>query len=1331
MSLLTVLLILIAILLLLAGTAIFLYLVIRRSRKISFAADQKTKAEPEKKEPSGTEFLQYSSDLELRTSFRRALRILKSYVTGRDYRYRAPWYLLAGESKSGKTSLLESNGLDESVKELIDRSGRRLNWYFFDGGVVMDVAGDFVLRNDGTSNQRGWNSILRLLQKHRPQRPLDGLVLTIPCTDLLTEGELDHQRRFDLEQKANSLYKKLWQAQKILGMRLPIYILVTKCDEVTGFSSFCKQLPEKLQRQMFGWSNPATIETAYRPEFVAQAFESIHKHLMWLQFEIYAEREEIEDADSLFLLPPTMQSMREALRVYTDCLFKQSAYHESYIFRGVYFCGEPGVQTDDLLQLPPINELTGAVDALPATTADETQRKPVFLADLFKEKIFTESSLAQPIRRIALSRNRTVLAAQVLSILIMVIGLGGLALTYGDLSRHEEELYRFLTEEHGDLKKIEAYRVEFRRSGVQVADENWLTRRQQLLESGEKKLLSGMARMNADRFNSPFIPTSWFSRINRRLETSIAATFRFVVFESLRADMQERGKTLLSAPQNHLSKMAAKEAAKKAESEKNDPAMADETADAGGPQFDGDFQLSMYVEELAEYRVNLERYNRLVGKDPDSLTTLRQLVTYLEHTPLPDEIDKDNYLYKQAIFIAQGRSLDAAQFYKESASRVGDLVEDFYATSFSEKGVTYDHLNDIAETEALLNRPEYTWLATYVFDPHSPFHGMTLSTALGELKKALQDLRRQEFMTREQVDYDLPFKSEQPRYQHLVRRVLVWDQDALREAIQLYDQYEEFVSTKSYQHTEYLDNSVKQAARGRLKTRMSRLFRNARQYQALAPSTEGSALRASLIAEIRNLQDAQPLLARVLQVSTPLGIDGEIRGTLSTQVDYLLRGIYRDFVAQRFYTMKNPDFAWWSGSQPVSYPTYDLASLEDLNGYLLVQRKNIAFLARDLAVPLLTFAAQQNIYAQSSFDWNEILSDLDAFDNKVPGNPIASLETFIAIDMDKVSIDSCSSTLKLTDSSRDYFLRIRNSMRATLYRRCNELARIKAVNDTLAALNNYREIQEAFNKNLSGGFPFTDLGLRPTYPDLDPSELLKFFRLFDAKEKAAHDALVRSADFGAAPEKATEFLAQVAKLREFFAPFLEKKQGPMFDFNVQFRVNKEQEIGANQIIDWNLEVGKQKFSYLSDSLNGRWVFGDPVRLTLRWAKDSPTVPVTTATPNAVQAKDRVAVFEYDDRWSLVTLLLRHGFMLKRTGTPAECDQGFDPDPYTLKFTVRTDPDPAGQPQQPALKTANAEVFMRLSLVTANKQEPLMLPCFPRKAPPVPILPVVLGTNEQE
>src|SRR5689334_728100 len=482
MSSFTVLLLLIAILLLLIGTAIFLYLVVKRSRKMAFAPEASAKAESEKKDGSGVEFLQYASDVELRSSFRRALRILKTYVTGRDYRYRAPWYLLAGESKSGKTSLLDFNGLNVSVKDLIDKNDRQLKWYFFDEGVVLDVAGDFVLRNDGTASHRGWNTILRLLQKHRPQRPLDGLVLAIPCTDLLSDAELTHKRRSELEHKATCLYKKLWQAQKILGMRLPVYLVVTKCDEITGFTSFCRQLPAKLHTQMFGWSNPATVETAYKPEFVSEAFASLHKHLSWLQFEIYAESDQIEDADDLFLFPSTLQSLRESLSVYLDCLFKQSAYHESYLFRGLYFCGEGDVQTNAVLEPVPVSEQAMTIDALPNFTPEAPEKKPIFLSDLFKKKIFVESALAQPIRRIALSRNRMVLAAQVLTILIIVIGGSGLAISYNRLARQEEELYRFLEEEEADLKKIEVYRNDRRHANATDMSEGWVNRREQLLE---------------------------------------------------------------------------------------------------------------------------------------------------------------------------------------------------------------------------------------------------------------------------------------------------------------------------------------------------------------------------------------------------------------------------------------------------------------------------------------------------------------------------------------------------------------------------------------------------------------------------------------------------------------------------------------------------------------------------------------------------------------------------------------------------------------------------------------------------------------------------------
>jgi type VI secretion system protein ImpL len=454
---------------------------------------------------------------------------------------------------------------------------------------------------------------------------------------------------------------------------------------------------------------------------------------------------------------------------------------------------------------------------------------------------------------------------------------------------------------------------------------------------------------------------------------------------------------------------------------------------------------------------------------------------------------------------------------------------------------------------------------------------------------------------------------------------------------------------------------------------------------------------------------------------------------LGEQGTYLLRGIHREFVSSRFYSTRQGNFDWWDGSQPVSYRTYDLGSGEDLAGYLNVQRKNIAFLGRDLVVPIVTFFASQNIYLQrgdSQVEWDEILADLDAYENKTPGNPISALEIFIRTEMDRASVDSCTGVGRvLDDRSTDYFLRIRNAMRQGFYARCTELGRIKAIEDTLAALENYREIEQSFNDNLRGGFPFGDVN----GPQLDPWAMLKFFRVLDNKEKAAREALNRSLAFGALPQRAMEFLDQAARAREFFAPFLEKKLGPVFDFKVQFRVKPEQpgqaEIGGNQVIDWQLEVGKKKFTYLNDDLTGRWIYGDPVRLTLRWANDSPTRPVASALPVPFVVKERTAVFEYNDRWSLFTLLLKHGFLLKRVGRQSDCDQGLDADPYTLKFTIRTEPDPTGQPGQRAdLQPSAAEVFMRVSMLTANKPEPMMLPCFPAKAPPVPALFVEGTTN---
>ena len=54
------------------------------------------------------------SGLKLRQSFKRAMRLLKINVSGRNYQYKIPWLLMVGEEGSGKTTALQNCGLNLS-----------------------------------------------------------------------------------------------------------------------------------------------------------------------------------------------------------------------------------------------------------------------------------------------------------------------------------------------------------------------------------------------------------------------------------------------------------------------------------------------------------------------------------------------------------------------------------------------------------------------------------------------------------------------------------------------------------------------------------------------------------------------------------------------------------------------------------------------------------------------------------------------------------------------------------------------------------------------------------------------------------------------------------------------------------------------------------------------------------------------------------------------------------------------------------------------------------------------------------------------------------------
>ena len=141
-----------------------------------------------------------------------------------------------------------------------EESNPTLGWWFYDRGIVLDVRGDQILEADNPkSSEESWKYILSLISRHRPKRPLDGIILTIPSTELTGAGALSEDAIFD---RAKHLYRKLWQIQANLAMRVPVYVVVTKCDRLTGFDQGIMELPSERLNEMLGWSNPYSVEAA-------------------------------------------------------------------------------------------------------------------------------------------------------------------------------------------------------------------------------------------------------------------------------------------------------------------------------------------------------------------------------------------------------------------------------------------------------------------------------------------------------------------------------------------------------------------------------------------------------------------------------------------------------------------------------------------------------------------------------------------------------------------------------------------------------------------------------------------------------------------------------------------------------------------------------------------------------------------------------------------------------------------------------------------------------------------------------------------------------------
>lgn len=1279
----------------------------------------------------------------LRAEFKNNVRLLRANVSGRDYRYGLPWYLMIGQAGSAKSTLLLNSGLRPSLQdgeEDLEAEKSDLKWWFFDQGILLDVPGHFVLSAAGQPvHDKPWETVLSLLVKHRGQRPIDGAVLAVPWPDLAGRGKPDLLR---IRNAADLLYQRVSRAQAVLGMNFPVYVVVTKCDHATGFSSFCEAIPESMSQSLFGWSNPYNLTAAFNPSWVDEAIDAVSARLQDIELEIYAEGREMADPDAFFLFPKQLASVREPLRAFLSALFKKTVYQESFFFRGIYFVGDAGdMGLGESLVEPAAGENANG-EGQDDDWRTPAERRPFFVTSLLVDKVFAEFGLARPSLRAFLTRRRTVVVSQALIAAIVLLGGALLWRANHSLRESSRALVPALARASDDLQRARAASV----TNVALGREAFLD------AAGD--LISAWERYDGSNLKSTFIPTSWFSRTGGDIRAALGAAYRRLILGSL----EERFR------------LRRLELARGSDSQPTVTAASGETAEFA--------ELRNFVTVVRQYESAADRFNRLASSaDPEDL---KPVIAFAYDTELPPSFYEAEPLYD-----AGRQTLPALVKLPlapdpELADRAVELAKRMFLKSLGENPL-FSALHEVSEAldlsrsddearalrgarqaiegvETTLRRSDVKWLENESYVPTEALgrvlDDVTQAALLGpkvreRIEKEANDrfralrTRLAEYRVRDAAGLvgeeegllklelgpgltsardaldqllALPFMAE--RTPHLINleagpnERLVWNPAGVDRALEMVEAYNGFSVAGLKGIPPGLDREVALAARGRLEANLSDTIGRAVSVEMRWMGLAGPGLEADLRQEARGLAEVGPRITRLINATEKLRVgelDRTLRQVVRYQGDGLLVAVDRLLEREGMYGVSETRLAWWDGRPVVSFRLFDVADEAGLQTYLEVQRNRVRKLAIEYAAPavsLLTGVSHPDGEESALLGkWGRILEVIDRYEKMSPGTSLAALESYILKDLTEVTLSNCLDKIAEASLPRaDFFEQRGLELRRRVRGRCLVLAQEEVV-------RGYGDLAQLFNRELAGSAPFATPGTGFVRA-VEPGALRTYFKASDAYVANYFPVLEKTERLGSDRYPALAFLEQMKAVRAMFAWFLEQAEPdlrPVFDLDVDFRVNQSRERGAENIIDWTLTAGPNSLSSLAPKQLIRWTEGDPVVLGLRWAKDSPTQPM--AAPGLRVDADGRATFTYSGPWSLTHLILAN------KAPSGDLDRGEDLSKPVLRFVV---PTRTGVSEVDALveevATGEAVVYVRVQLLAPEGKSPLVIPKFPVSAP---------------
>ncbi len=346
--------------------------------------------------------------------------------------YDLPWYMFIGAPGSGKTTALLNAGLNFPLAEKLGQASirgvggtRNCDWWFTDDAVLIDTAGRYATQDsDKDTDAAAWTTFLALLRKARPRRPINGVLLTVSVNDLLAvapEPRKEHAAR---------LRARMQELQSRLGVRVPVYVLVTKADLIAGFNETFGGMGKEERDQVFGFTfafdpRPGTDVLAEFPSEFAALDKRLRERLIE---RMEAEPDALKRA-AVFAFPQQFEGLKGLLGGFLEQVFGGSGnLDERALLRGVYFTSgtQEGTPIDRVLGT--LARTFGVERRLAAPAA--ARGKSFFLHRLLREVVFGEQGLVGSNRAVETRSARLRMAGLGVIGLLTVALLGAWGVSY-------------------------------------------------------------------------------------------------------------------------------------------------------------------------------------------------------------------------------------------------------------------------------------------------------------------------------------------------------------------------------------------------------------------------------------------------------------------------------------------------------------------------------------------------------------------------------------------------------------------------------------------------------------------------------------------------------------------------------------------------------------------------------------------------------------------------------------------------------------------------------------------------------------------------------------